>query len=150
MIWPGSQSGARPLLAPLSAQWTGQSGRGQAAGTERGSEARCQSRAGEATAEPAGSVAAPRSARLRPIGGGPPPPPLAQSPARVTSSGVEGERHPLPRASGRGIAPPAHSLGLEGLDLVGLDICATALCPVDIDGGETETRTDLVGRDLDL
>ncbi len=61
----------RSKAPPCSAgcERTGQSGRGQAAGgPERGSEARWPSRACEATAEPAATVAAPRSVRLTPSG----------------------------------------------------------------------------------
>jgi hypothetical protein len=128
-------------------------GRGQAAGSSGGDRARKRSPLPEprpeATAEPAGSVAAPRSARLTPFGAGPP-----LSTSAVARQGDVlcggGDVHPLARRRPGGSLPRAHSLGLEGLDLVGLDLGATALRLVDIDGGKTQTRTDLVGRQLHL
>ena len=54
------------------------------------------------------------------------------------------------RDEGPGDHFPGPLVGLEGLDLVGLDLSAAALYPVDICSGEAQAHTDLVGRQLDL
>ena len=71
-----------------------------------------------------------------------------RSSTRQPTSGLL--QHLRTRRKGRGIAPPARPVGLDGLDLVGLGVSRLALGPLDLGRGEPEARSDVVGHQFDL